>query len=115
MSRGLSRSAGHGDDVLKRCEMNRLGNVSEEPEPKDRVNRFALCALARRNNRERAVVLTELAYDRDRIGPVRFGLNDDQIRSPLGEGGEGLRGRSRGDHIVLTPVVESREAVLQPW
>src|SRR5215470_7696507 len=29
MSRGLSRSAGHGDDVLKRCEMNRLGNVSE--------------------------------------------------------------------------------------
>src|SRR5438093_5902154 len=111
----LSRSAGHGDDVLKGGEVNRLGNVSEEPEPEDRFGRFALCAPARRNDRDRAVVLAELAHDRERIEPVHLGLEDDQIRAPLGERGDGLRGRGRGDHIVLTPVVEPREAVLQPW
>ncbi len=29
---GLVRSAGHGDDVLQGREVNRLGNVGEEPE-----------------------------------------------------------------------------------
>src|SRR6267142_5308573 len=114
-TRELGRSASHGDDVLKGCEVNRLGNVSEEPEPEDRLSRSTLHPFARRNDWDRAVMLTELGHHREGIESVHLGLNDDQVRAPLGERGDGLSGRGRGDHIVLTPMVEPREAVLQPW
>jgi len=57
-------------------------------------------ASTRRDDRNGLVVPAELAHDLEGIEAVGLGFNDDQIRSPLSEGGEGFGGGRGGDRSV---------------
>src|SRR5262249_24300790 len=79
---GLRFGAGHGDDVLERDEVDRVGHAGEEAEPEDRLGRLALIALARRDDPNLLIVAAELAHDVAAIETVGLGLDDDEIRPP---------------------------------